>query len=180
MKQAGVMLIVKDGLILSISRRNDKTKFGLPGGKCEEGELVKNAAIRETQEETDVSVKECLWIFTRDELRHAPDGQDFECHCFYATKWEGEPHNSEEGDVKWLTVEELTTTNGAFPDYNRRTIDAFKLTFPNVFLVGESCPGGCNNTGWQEGENEGFICDVCDRACICGSDSTRNKNCLVH
>jgi ADP-ribose pyrophosphatase YjhB (NUDIX family) len=137
MKQAGVMLIVKDGLILSISRRNDKTKFGLPGGKCEENEPVKDAAIRETQEETAVSVKDCTWIFTREEPRHAPEGQDFECHCFYATQWDGEPHNSEEGDVKWLTVEELTTTNGAFPDYNRKTINAFKTIFPSVYLKGE-------------------------------------------
>lgn len=137
MKQAGVMLIIKDGLILSISRRNDKTKFGLPGGKCEENETPADAAIRETAEETSVLVSECEWIYTREEPRHSPEGQDFECHCFYAHKWQGEPTNSEEGEVKWLTVKELTTTSGAFPDYNRRTIDVFKSMYPDVYLKGE-------------------------------------------
>ena len=44
-KEAGVMLIVEDGLILGISRRHDKTKFGFLGGKVNPGETVKLAAI---------------------------------------------------------------------------------------------------------------------------------------
>ncbi len=138
MKQAGVMLIVKDGLILSISRRNDKTKFGLPGGKCEENELAQDAAIRETREETSVEVKKCIWVFTRIEYRHAPEGEDFECVCWFATDWQGEPQNSEEGEVKWLTVKELCSPEtGAFPDYNRRTIEKFRQRFPGLPLKGE-------------------------------------------
>ena len=37
---------------------------------------------------------------------------------------------------------------------------------------------GCDGSGWQKGENEGFICDVCDRACVCRA--SRNPECLVH
>ena len=97
MRQAGVMLIIKDGLILSISRRNDKTKFGLPGGKLEPNELPVQAAIRETLEETGVTVKMCTEIFKREEI--TLDGEVFFTYCFYAFSWSGNPKDSEEGVV---------------------------------------------------------------------------------
>lgn len=142
MNQAGVMLIVKDGLILSISRRYDKTIFGLPGGKFspnppDNDRDTKDTAIRETREETSVVVKDCQFIYERMEPKHAPSGIDFFSRCYYATEWEGEPQNSEEGEVTWLTVEELTSTKAAFPVYNRKAIDVFKTLFPNVYLKGE-------------------------------------------
>lgn len=175
MNKAGVMLIVNQGLILSISRRDNKEIFGLPGGKCEPGETQMEASIRETQEETSVIVHDCVPIYSRVEPAHNPQGIDFESATFFATSWEGTPQDSEEGEVAWLTAEELTTTKGAFPKYNRDMINKFKEMFPNVFIEGESCSGGCNNTGYQTGDNEGFICEVCDRACSCPE-----TNCLVH
>lgn len=137
MKQAGVMLIIKEGLILGISRRHDKTKFGLPGGKVEENETPAQAAIRETHEETGIEVFDCVEIYKRVELGDGPDGVDFYSYCFYASDWEGEPKNSEEGDVQWLTAEEVTSTKAAFGDYNRKTLAIFKTMFPNVYLKGE-------------------------------------------
>jgi len=137
MRQAGVMLIIKDGLILGISRRDDKTKFGLPGGKQEEGEMPWQAAIRETKEETSVTVSVCTEIFRREEPPASPDGEPFYTYCYYALAWTGKPTNSEEGEVKWLTAEELTSTAGAFPEYNRKTLDAFKQKFPHIALKGE-------------------------------------------
>lgn len=139
MRKAAVMLIIKDGKILAISRRYDKTKFGLPGGKAEEFEYTMDAAMRETREETGVQVKDCTLIFVREEPRDRPEGEDFQCYCYYALDWEGVPHNSEEGEVQWLTEYELTNTGkGAFADYNRRTLEAFKDRFPDVFLLQES------------------------------------------
>jgi 8-oxo-dGTP pyrophosphatase MutT (NUDIX family) len=66
MKEAGVMLIIKDGLILGISRRHNKAIFGLPDGKFdpEEGDqTTKDTAIRETHEETGILVKDCTLSF---------------------------------------------------------------------------------------------------------------------
>lgn len=134
MKKAGVMLIIKDGLILGISRRNDKTKFGLPGGKREELETLSQAAIRETREETNVIVHDCVEIFHREEPPATPDGEAFYTHCYYATTWSGEPTNSEEGEVKWLTAEELTSISGAFPEYNSKMLNAFKQQHPHVII----------------------------------------------
>ena len=131
------MLIIKDGLILAISRRNDKTKFGLLGGKVEAHEAPEEAAIRETFEEAGITVKSCVQIYQRVELGDGPDGVDFHSTTFYATSWEGEPTGSEEGEVKWLTVAELTTTKAAFGDYNTNMLIKFKQMFPEVHLYGE-------------------------------------------
>jgi 8-oxo-dGTP pyrophosphatase MutT (NUDIX family) len=138
MKQAGVMLIVKDGLILGISRRDDKTKFGLPGGKVDDGEMPWQAAIRETLEETDITVSSCVEIFCREEPPGpGPNGEAFYAYCYYALAWTGEPKDSEEGVVKWLTAADLTGEAGAFAVYNRKTLDTFKLKYPHIQLKGE-------------------------------------------
>lgn len=142
MKQAGVMLIVNQGMILSVSRRYDKTIFGLPGGKFspeppDNDRDTKDTAIRETREETSVIVHEATFIYERVELGGGHNPVDYYSRCYYATSWEGVPQNSEEGEVKWLTAEELTSTMAAFGDYNRKTLNVFKTMFPNVFLKGE-------------------------------------------
>jgi len=142
MKQAGIALIIKDGLILGISRRHNKAIFGLPGGKFnadppDNDKDTKDTAIRETREETSILVKDCVLVYERVELGDGPNGVDFYSRCYYATDWEGEPHNSEEGQVKWLTAEEVCSTMAAFGDYNRKTLNVFKTMFPNVYLKGE-------------------------------------------
>lgn len=142
MKEAGVMLIVNQGMILGISRRHNKSIFGLPGGKFnsappDNDRDTRDTAIRETREETSIIVKDCVLVYERVELGDGPNGVDFYSRCYYATNWEGVPQNSEEGIVKWLTAEEVTSTMAAFGDYNRKTLDVFKTMFPNVYLKGE-------------------------------------------
>lgn len=141
MKQAGVMLIVKDGMVLSISRRHDKTIFGLPGGKFspdppDNDKDTMDAAIRETREETSVVVKSCVLVYERVEKGDGPNSVDYYSRCYYATDWEGTPKNSEEGEVKWLTPEEISSTRAAFGTYNKKTLEVFHQMFPNVPLEG--------------------------------------------
>ena len=136
MRKAAVMLIIQDGTILSISRRDDPSKFGLPGGKVAENETTQQAAIRETFEETSIVVNNCCHFFTREDPKRSEDGVDFSVDCFYALSWEGEPTSSEEGIVKFLCAEELTNHDiGAFADYNARTLQAFKQLYPDVLLL---------------------------------------------
>lgn len=142
MKEAGVMLIIKDGLILAVSRRYDKSIFGLPGGKFnpeppDNDKDTKDTAIRETEEETSVVVKDCVFLYERVELGGGPNPVDYYSRVYYASDWEGTPQNSEEGEVKWLTAEELTSTKAAFGDYNRKTLNIFKTMYPDVHLIGE-------------------------------------------
>jgi 8-oxo-dGTP diphosphatase len=137
MKQAVVALIIKGGKILSISRRYDKSIFGLIGGKVNDNETLEQALLREVKEETGVEVKRCVPIYKRVELGDGANKIDFYSTTYYALEWEGDPHNSEEGDVQWLTPEEITSTKAAFGDYNRKMLDAFKELYPDVKLEGE-------------------------------------------
>lgn len=137
MRQAVVALIIKDGLILSISRRHDKTIFGLVGGKVDDNEILQQALVREAREEAGITILDCVPIYKRVELGDGANQVDFESHCYYARSWIGEPTSSEEGEVKWLTAYEVCCTNAAFGDYNRKTLDIFKKMFPHVYLIGE-------------------------------------------
>ncbi len=134
MKEAAVILVVKDGLILSISRRNDKTKFGLLGGKVDPGETPEQAAIREAKEESGIDITKLVKIYERTEPPEKHGGLEFFAHCFYATEWSGEPSKSEEGELRWLTSEQVTATMSAFPEYNKNTLKRFKELFPEVYL----------------------------------------------
>ncbi len=134
-KEAAVTLFIKDGLILGISRRHDKTKYGLIGGGVEENETPKQAAIREAKEEADLQLNDCKLIFQRVEESDSQSGYFSIAYCFYAIDWEGIPRSMEEGEVKWLTVEELTSTKAAFADYNSATLKAFKIMYPEIALI---------------------------------------------
>lgn len=140
-KDAGLMLIIKDGLILSITRKEDPSLYGIIGGKCEPNETTKDAAIRETFEETSIIVKSCVMIFKRIVPPLQPGGLPFNSVCYFATDWEGTPQDSEEGKVTWLSEYELinpkTVPNGkgAFPDYNKNSLNSFKSMFPDIKLV---------------------------------------------
>jgi len=132
MRQAAVMLIIKEGLILGVSRRLDPNKFGLPGGKLEDNEFPIDAAIRETFEETGVKVSSASFLYERIEPPGSPDGYAFQTYCYYADSWSGEASKLEESEVKWVTENELAS--GAFPEHNINTIAVFKTLYPNVYI----------------------------------------------
>ncbi len=131
MKIASVMLIVKDGLILAISRRDNKAKYGLIGGKLNDKEYPKQAAIREVFEETGIIINDCVWFFSRQEQNE----DIFYSHTFFATDWYGEPKQKEDGVVNWITAKELTNPSAAFPEYNTKMLEAFRKKFPDIVLL---------------------------------------------
>jgi 8-oxo-dGTP pyrophosphatase MutT (NUDIX family) len=131
MDKAAVILIVKDGLILGITRST--FKFGIIGGKLDPNENPEQAAIREAYKETGIKIISCVQIYERIEEAEFPDGLDFYTYSFYATQWEGEPKSSDEGEVSWLTKDQLLGPTGAFPDYNTHNLFALKEKFPKVY-----------------------------------------------
>lgn len=134
MRTAVVALIIKDGLILSISRRNNKTKFGLIGGKVDVGETLEQALVRETREEAGIELISYQEIYVREEAPEVEGGEAFYTYCYYALAWSGDPQDSEEGVVKWMTAKELTSESGAFAEYNAKTLSFFKEMFPLIKL----------------------------------------------
>lgn len=51
-----VLLYNNEGKVLAVSRKNDATQWGLPGGKVDPGESNREAAIREIFEETAIKL----------------------------------------------------------------------------------------------------------------------------
>lgn len=135
-RSAGIMLIVKDGLILGISRRDNRSIFGLLGGKNEDEEDLKQTAIRETLEEAGIAVSSCVLFHQRLEPG-IKDGIDYQCQYYYATKWEAywdEPCSPEGMKLKWLTLKEITETQTAFPDTIKDVFEVFQQKFPEIEL----------------------------------------------
>ena len=130
MKEVTVIIIRNQvtNKILSVSRKYDKTLFGLVGGKVDETDKdIYSAIIRECFEETGliISKKNIKLVDSRME------GKNF-CHCFYTNKYTGNILSQndlddvgETGVVKWLDKANLE--NGFCGDYNKAIFEKLKL-----------------------------------------------------
>ncbi len=54
--------------VLACSRKDDLTDYGLPGGKVDSGESLKNAALREFEEETRITLLKDLRTNIQDHV----------------------------------------------------------------------------------------------------------------
>jgi len=104
--------------ILGVSRKEDTTKFGLPGGKIDWGEKIYDGMVREVKEETGISVLSANPIFFRE------DGE-YIVGVYLVNKYEGEINTTEKGIVKWITFEDLK--RGAFSEYNTQLEEHLKF-----------------------------------------------------
>jgi 8-oxo-dGTP pyrophosphatase MutT (NUDIX family) len=78
------------------------------GGKVEPGETIESAMIRETQEEISVTptVYEKVGDIRFDEFFKG-EPTLMHVHIFTATKWQGEPIESDEMKPKWFKTSEV-------------------------------------------------------------------------
>lgn len=112
---ACVLIVAADGKVLAVSRRDDPSMFGLPGGKIDPGETPEQAAYRELEEETGLKAHDLVHIFTR----HG-DGDGYTTYTFTG-KVDGDFFSEEEGVIKWVTIETLCDPlSSPFAPYNRR------------------------------------------------------------
>lgn len=100
------MLRRTDGRVL-VQNRFDPDWGGLtfPGGHVEPGESLTDAMIREMQEETGLTIRHPRLIGAKDWMQD--DGSRYLVLLYIASEYEGELHDSDEGDIRWMTLEEL-------------------------------------------------------------------------
>ena len=99
------LILSDDGQVLAVSRKDDPSAFGMPGGKVDPGETAMQAAARELQEETGLTAKKLHKVFVRKE----DDG--FTCTTF-ACEPEGQINTEESGVIRWVHPQVLF--NGPF------------------------------------------------------------------
>jgi 8-oxo-dGTP pyrophosphatase MutT (NUDIX family) len=113
-----VAAVVRDqsGRVLMI-RRTDNDLYALPGGAQDIGETVVQAVVRETLEETGITVEVTSLVGIYSDPRHViayDDGevrQEFSI-CFRARPLAGEPRTSSESkEVLWVEPGQLMALN---------------------------------------------------------------------
>ncbi|HET8689161.1 MAG TPA: NUDIX hydrolase [Methanosarcina sp.] len=123
MKYAVCVLIVNnDAERLSVSRRNDTTRWGYPGGKVDKGESNLHAIIREVREETGITLDSTQLIPLYSGMCFGKDGN----HFWTTTYLYGETINDissytpEEGiEMKFVDPKDMTNSRICpFADYN--------------------------------------------------------------
>jgi 8-oxo-dGTP pyrophosphatase MutT (NUDIX family) len=100
MKRAATILIIEDGKVLAISRKDDHNDFGIVGGRVEDGETFEEACIRECKEEIGLTASDLTLVFEKQL-------GEYHVKVFTPKSYTGTIVESDEGIVRWLTPEDL-------------------------------------------------------------------------
>lgn len=113
MKGTVQVVLLKDGLVLGVSRKTDHNDFGLVGGSLEDYDMTPEAgAIRECSEETGLNISNLRLIY----LKPCSDGR---IGYTYLADWSGDINFDFEKEphvVKWCKFSELI--KGTFGHWN--------------------------------------------------------------
>lgn len=107
-----VYVFKEDKILLAMKKRGfGAGKLNGVGGKLEIGETVLQAAVRETREEVNLTLKEedlkqvaVINFHFIDETGGLKEEQNV--HVFFTHKFDGEPTETEEMKPEWFTVSE--------------------------------------------------------------------------
>lgn len=100
--------LLKDNKIVVIKYKKGNRKEGyydIPGGKIEEGEIPKQTAIREMEEETRIVVKN---LKDRGIMTVEYPDRKFVFDIFISSDYEGEPQEVKENTSQWIEIRKVT------------------------------------------------------------------------
>lgn len=127
-----VLIQNQNGQYLAVSRRNDLTQWGFPGGKVDPGETNLHAIVREVKEETGIILQSDQLIPLYSGMCFGKDGNHFwtTTYLYSSLIDEVDPTQSEEGiAIKFLEQEDMTNFQICpFADYNIQV----QLTFDHM------------------------------------------------
>lgn len=135
------MLRRADGKVL-VQNRVDPDWGGLtfPGGHVEPGESLVDSVVREMQEETGLTVRNPRLIGSKSWMKKGTQ-ERYLVLLYTATEYDGELHDSEEGDITWMTIDEMRAGN---------LVDGMELYF-DVYLGQE------HTEIWYEPDGDDWI-----------------------
>ena len=134
------MLRRADGKVLVLNRCDpDWGGLTFPGGHVEPGESMVDSVVREMREETGLTVSHLRLVGTKSWMQ--ADGSRYLVLLYTAAAYEGELLDSEEGDVRWMTIDEMRAG---------QMVEGMEL-FLRVYLDGDV------NEIWYERDGDGWL-----------------------
>ncbi|MDX2348786.1 MAG: 8-oxo-dGTP diphosphatase MutT [Porticoccus sp.] len=121
---AAAVIVGENGKILIARRPDHVHKGGLwefPGGKVEEGEVVRVALARELEEELAISVIGAEPLLN---IHHVYTEKTVLLDVWKVTKFSGDPRGNEGQAIAWVAVDQLEEYQ--FPEANQPIIDMLK------------------------------------------------------
>jgi 8-oxo-dGTP pyrophosphatase MutT (NUDIX family) len=115
--QSVCVVIRKGNKYLGVTRKTDSTKWGLPGGKVDPGETPLDAVIRETNEETGLTLVNPEFVDERVYGGYRV--------FLYTSDYTGDIETSESGLVEW--IDKVLLFSGPFGDYNEEVFKEYGL-----------------------------------------------------
>lgn len=108
-KQATLCFLLNDNKILLAMKKRGfgQGRFNGVGGKPNPGEDILNTAIRETQEEIGVLVKNLKQLATLDFYFQANPDWNQQVLVYTTNDWEGEPVETEEMKPQWFDLDKI-------------------------------------------------------------------------
>lgn len=106
MKHVTLLFLLRDNQVLLAMKKRGfgMGKWNGVGGKADPGESPLRAALRECHEEIGVTPTNAMRV---GQLRFLmPDDPEFEnfCHVFVATRWQGQPVETDEMQPQWFDL----------------------------------------------------------------------------